>query len=131
MANLNLPPDVEAVIREFRVWEFSTLVRDGTPVAWPLAARYRPEQNRFILTTSIGFPQKAFNIQREEEGWVFYPQQIITGAAGRGLIGQMRVTFKARRAAKKYLEKRGLARPTIAWDGIKALWAEVSEAQDV
>ena len=58
-----LPPEVAAVFREFRVCELTTLAQDGTPTTWPLAARYQPD-GRFLMTTSIGFPQKAFNIRR-------------------------------------------------------------------
>lgn len=60
----DLPPDVTAVFREFRTCEFSTIGRDGTPVAWPTSARYLPEQGQFLLTTSIAFSQKAINIRR-------------------------------------------------------------------
>ncbi len=59
-----LPPEVEEVFREFRTCEFSTQARDGTPITWPLVTLWRPEERRFVLTTSIGFPQKAFNIRR-------------------------------------------------------------------
>jgi hypothetical protein len=57
-----LPPEVEEVFREFRTCEFSTLARDGTPITWPLVTLWRPEERRFVLTTSIGLPQKAFNM---------------------------------------------------------------------
>ena len=60
-----LPPEVEEVFREFRTCEFSTLARDGTPITWPLITLWRPGENRFVLTTSIGMPQKAFNIRRD------------------------------------------------------------------
>lgn len=59
------PPGVEAVFRAFRTCEFSTLTRDGVPVAWPLISIWRPEEGRFLLTTSIGLPRKAFNIRRD------------------------------------------------------------------
>ncbi len=62
--SISLPEEVEAVLREFRVCELTTLARDGTPVTWPTAARYQIERGRFFITTSIGFPQKAFNIRR-------------------------------------------------------------------
>jgi hypothetical protein len=60
-----LPPEVEGVFREFRTCEFSTLARDGTPITWPLVTLWRPEEREFVLTTSIGMPQKAFNIRRD------------------------------------------------------------------
>jgi hypothetical protein len=62
---VGLPQGVEEVFRRFRTCEFSTLGRDGTPVTWPLVALWRPEEGRFVLTTSIGLPQKAFNIRRD------------------------------------------------------------------
>ena len=61
----NLPPEVEEVFRGFRTCEFSTLGRSGAPITWPLITLWRPEENRFVLTTSIGLPQKAFNIWRD------------------------------------------------------------------
>jgi hypothetical protein len=60
----SLPPEVQSTIREFRTCEFTTLSKGGKPVTWPVSALYLPDQGRFLLTTSIGFPQKAFNIRR-------------------------------------------------------------------
>lgn len=64
MAAIALPPEVEAVIREFRTCELTTLSRAGAPTTWPTSARFQPEQSRFLITTSIGFSQKAVNIRR-------------------------------------------------------------------
>jgi hypothetical protein len=60
-----LPLEVEEVFREFRTCEFSTLARDGTPITWPLVTLWQPEEQRFVLTTSIGAPNKAFNVRRD------------------------------------------------------------------
>jgi hypothetical protein len=60
-----LPAEIEAVFNEFRTCEFTTLAKDGTPLTWPLTALFEPEPGRFLITTSIGFPQKAFNIRRD------------------------------------------------------------------
>lgn len=59
-----LPPEVEAVFREFRTCEMSTLARDGTPITWPTLPFWRPDEGRFLITTSIGLPHKAFNVRR-------------------------------------------------------------------
>lgn len=64
MARINLPAQVDAVFREFRTCEFTTLSRDGTPVTWPTVARYEPDHNRFLITTSIAFPMKVYHIRR-------------------------------------------------------------------
>ena len=60
-----LPPGVEEVLTEFRTCEFSTLARDGAPIAWPVITLWQPEEERFVVTTSIGFPRKAFNVRRD------------------------------------------------------------------
>ena len=64
-ASLILPAEVEAVFRAFRTCEFSTLAKDGTPLTWPTLPFWDTENQRFIVTTSIGFPQKAYNIRRD------------------------------------------------------------------
>lgn len=56
-----VPPEVGAVVREFRSCEFSTLARDGTPVTWPTLPFFDHAQRRFLITCSIGLAQKAFN----------------------------------------------------------------------
>lgn len=76
-----LPPEVLANIRAFRTCEFTTLSKNGTPITWPLAARYEPEQGHFILTTSIGLPQKAFNIRRNPRVSLFFSDSTASGLA--------------------------------------------------
>lgn len=61
---IELPSEVEAVFREFRTCEMSTLARDGSPITWPTLPFWRPEEGRFLITTSIGLPHKAFNVRR-------------------------------------------------------------------
>lgn len=61
---LDIPPEVETVFREFRTCEMSTLAKDGTPISWPTLPFWRPEEGRFLITTSIGLPHKAFNVRR-------------------------------------------------------------------
>ncbi len=60
-----IPAEVEAVFRSFRTCEFSTLAKDGTPITWPTLPFWDAERQRFIVTTSIGFPQKAYNVRRD------------------------------------------------------------------
>jgi hypothetical protein len=83
-----LPKEVEAVLREFRACEFTTLSRDGIPITWPTSARYQPEQRRFLLTTSIGLPQKAYNIRRNPRVALLFsdPTGSGLGAAPRVLV---------------------------------------------
>jgi hypothetical protein len=55
--------NVIAIVANYRTCEFTTVFRDGTPLTWPVSARFLRD-GRFLLCTSIGFPQKAFNIWR-------------------------------------------------------------------
>ena len=64
MIDHDLSKEIDAVFREFRTCEFSTLVKDGTPITWPTNPLYQPEKGHFLIATSIGLPQKAFNIRR-------------------------------------------------------------------
>ena len=62
---LPLPPDVAKVFQEYRACEFTTLAKDGTPITWPTLPFYDADAGRFVVTTSVAFPQKAFNIRRD------------------------------------------------------------------
>lgn len=64
MARFDIPEPVEAVFREFRTTEFTTVGRDGTPATWPITAAYNPDHCEFLAATSIGLSQKAVNIRR-------------------------------------------------------------------
>ena len=74
-----LPPGVEEVFRKFRTCEFSTLARDGTPITWPMTALWRPEEGRFVLTTSVGLAQKALNVRREPKASLLFSDPTASG----------------------------------------------------
>lgn len=61
---------------------------------------------------------------REEQTWIFRPQQYIPGTPGTGpgaLIASFRWLLACRRSAQKYLEKRQVKRPMVPWDEIQEL----------
>ena len=55
--------DAMAIIQSYRTCEFTTVFRDGAPQTWPVSPLLLAD-GRLLLCTSIGFPQKAFNIRR-------------------------------------------------------------------
>jgi hypothetical protein len=75
----NLPHEIEAVFREFRSCELSTCSKDGTPVTWPVEPHYQPEKGRFLITTSIGLAQKAYNIRRNPHVSMFFSNPTASG----------------------------------------------------
>ncbi len=83
---ISLPPEVLAVLREFRTCEFTSLSKRGMTVTWPVSARYFPEREQFMLTTSIGFSQKAGHIRRNPRVAMLFSNP--TGSGLAGLPGQ-------------------------------------------
>lgn len=64
VAVTDLPEVVLVVFREFRTAEMRTLGREGLPLTWPVFPFFRPDRGICQVTTSIGLPQKAFNVRR-------------------------------------------------------------------
>ncbi len=56
-----------------------------------------------------------------EETWLFRPTRFVPGIGIGGLAGMIRFAFAKRRAASRYLQRRGLARPRVDWVQLKAL----------
>ena len=77
----SLPTAVTDVLGRFLCCEAATLGRDGTPLAWPAVALMLPDRDRFLLTTSIGFPVKAANIRRDPRVSLLY-----SDPTGSGLV---------------------------------------------
>jgi hypothetical protein len=55
------------------------------------------------------------------ESWLFRPMRFVPGISSGGLAGMVRFALAKRRAARRDLERRGLARPRIDWMQLKAL----------
>ena len=73
------------VIDNYFTCEFTTLSRDGSPVTWPVSPRLL-EDGRFLLTTSIGLPQKAFNIRRNPKVSMLFSEPKGSGVAEPGAV---------------------------------------------
>ncbi len=66
-------------------------------------------------------------LERDARGWMLRPRRFVPGAGIGGLLGLLRFVRDGRRRTRRYLEKRGLARPTVPWDRIHAMWREVKK----
>ncbi len=58
------------IIQSYRVAEFVTLARDGSPVCWPLAPDF--EDGQLVFSTGYVYPAKARNVQRNARVAVLY-----------------------------------------------------------
>jgi len=83
---LEFPPEVEVVFREFRTCEFSTLAKDGTPITWPTLPAWRPEEGRFLIATSVGLPQKVFNVRRNPRVSLLFSDPTASGLASPSVV---------------------------------------------
>jgi len=64
-------------------------------------------------------------LEQDPSGWRLRPQQFIPGMGIGGVASYYRLLKSGRRAARQYLLKRGLPRPTIPWDEYLKMLAEV------
>ncbi|MFE2541673.1 pyridoxamine 5'-phosphate oxidase family protein [Actinacidiphila glaucinigra] len=112
------------VLDAYRTCEFVTLGRDGTPSAWPTAARRR-EDGRLEVTTCLAFAQKALNVRRDGRVALLYsdptgsglsnpPQIFVSGRAEcpdeirngpEGLEEYWRMLFERQPHSKSYLAR--------------------------
>jgi len=61
------------------------------------------------------------------DAWLFRPTRFIPGIGVGGLPGMVRFALAKRRAAARYLQRRGLARPRIDWAQLKAVQARARQ----
>lgn len=113
-------PDVDEQVLRVQVPEYTNI----QPGSAGLLCHKHDEQlwnlKSFILLGSL---------KRGAHGWIFRPQRFTPGAGIGGLIGMARFLRSGRRIAKRYLDKRGLERPSIPGDRVHALWAEVKKSK--
>lgn len=80
-----MPSTAGDIIRNYRTCEFTTLFRDGAPQTWPVGARLL-EDGCFLVTTTIGSPQKAFNIRRNAKVSMLFSDPTGSGVAEPGAV---------------------------------------------
>ena len=80
-----MPTSFRDVVDNYFTCEFTTLSRDGSPVTWPVTPRLL-DDGRFLLTTSIGLPQKAFNIRRNPKVSMLFSEPTGSGVAEPGAV---------------------------------------------
>lgn len=73
------------IIDNYFTCEFTTLSRDGSPVTWPVTPRLL-DDGRFLLTTSIGLPQKAYNVRRNPKVSMLFSEPKGSGITEPGAV---------------------------------------------
>jgi hypothetical protein len=123
---------------------------------YPFSLRCRPESDDSTQTLRLRLPEgtkvrtgpagllchrhdeqlwnlKSFflrgELERDARGWIFHPRGFVPGAGIGGLVGLVRFVRAGRRRTRRYLKKRGLARPSVPWDQIQAVWKDVKSGR--
>ncbi|UVO12374.1 hemerythrin domain-containing protein [Mycobacterium sp. SVM_VP21] len=78
-------PSAREIIENFRTCELTTMSRDGSPQTWPICPLLLPD-GRFLLCTSIGLPQKAFNIRRNPKVSMLFSEPTGSGFDNPGAV---------------------------------------------
>lgn len=76
---------VVEIVENFRTCELTTMSRDGSPQTWPICPLLLPD-GRFLACTSIGLPQKAFNIRRNPKVSMLFSEPTGSGMAEPGAV---------------------------------------------
>jgi hypothetical protein len=80
-----MPGGALHIIDRYFTCEFTTLSRDGSPQTWPVSPRLLPD-GRFLTGTSIGLPQKAFNVRRNPKVSLLFSEPTGSGVATPGAV---------------------------------------------
>src|SRR5690242_18729742 len=81
---LNVPVALE-IIQNYYTCEFTTLSRDGIPQTWPVTPRLLTD-GRLLVGTSIGLPQKAYNVRRNPKVSMLFSDSTGSGVAEPGAV---------------------------------------------
>lgn len=73
------------LIEKYYTCEFTTIARDGSPQTWPVSPRLLPD-GRFLVGTSIGLPQKAYNIRRNPRVSLLFSDPTGSGVTTPGAV---------------------------------------------
>lgn len=67
MPPLQLPSDVESVLKECYTCEFTTINSKGQPITWPSVPYYNRKDGHIVIAVSIAFPIKAYNARKHPQ----------------------------------------------------------------
>ena len=71
----------------------------------------------------------AGELSRDGDRWVLRPDRFIPGGDSMGPVAMVKAFRELRGTARRYLERRGLARPEISWSEFDSVKADLEEAE--
>ena len=114
MTTFEITPELTAVLHRFRTAELTTIGKDGTPATWPVTVVYREDLGEFLTSTSIGFPQKAVNIERNPRVSMLFSEARASGLSNPPAV---------------LVQGDAVAGPMTALEGVEDVWEKVYRFQ--
>lgn len=99
MPQLDLPPEVDAVLGNFFTCEFTTVNTKGQPVTWPSVPYYNRDEGHLVIAVSIAFPVKAYNARKHPQVSMLFSEP-----TGSGLTDPPAVLVQGDAAVAEVLE---------------------------
>jgi hypothetical protein len=109
-------PQIDSALQALRIAPFGEATLTPGPASL-LCHSYNQEVWNLSSVQVLG------QLERAETGWIFRPERLLAGM-GSSPTDQIKMLSEGRAAAKKYLEKRSLPRPKVAWNEFIALQKE-------
>lgn len=78
--------EISDIISNYRTCEFSTLTKSNKARTHPVTAWYQAPDEYITITTSIGFPQKIYNIRRNPKVALLFSNPTGSGIASKGIV---------------------------------------------
>lgn len=78
--DLGVPPHVDEAVFEYRTAELCTLTSREEPVTWPVIGLYERDRQRFLVSTPIGMPFKAYHLRRNPRCAVLFSNPTASGS---------------------------------------------------
>jgi general stress protein 26 len=79
-------PDILNIINNYRTCEFATISKSSRPSAHPVTPWYRDGMDHILVTTSIGFPQKIYNIRRNPKVSLLFSNPTASGITSGAMV---------------------------------------------
>lgn len=78
--------DILDIITHYRTCEFATLSKSSRPTAHPVTPWYRVGMDHILVTTSLGFPQKIYNIRRNPKVSLLFSNPTASGITSGAMV---------------------------------------------
>ncbi|MBZ0285101.1 MAG: pyridoxamine 5'-phosphate oxidase family protein [Anaerolineae bacterium] len=79
-------PEIREIILNYRTCEFATITKNNKPSTHPVTAWYEAGMDSIMVTTSLGFPQKVYNIQRNPRVSLLFSNPTGSGVSSKGMV---------------------------------------------